>query len=213
MNAHSPTSFHKQITAAGILIAIGIVFGDIGTSPLYTLNAVFHDRVITEDVALGALSAIFWTLFFQTTLKYVIITLQADNKGEGGILSLYALIGRFWGKWLLIAAMAGGAFLMADGIITPPISVASAIEGLQKIKPDIDTVPIVIVILIILFTFQQFGTDKIGKVFGPVMVIWFTFIGVLGIMALRHAPGVFQALNPYYAYVMLKDAPGGFWLL
>ncbi|HEY8895070.1 MAG TPA: KUP/HAK/KT family potassium transporter [Niastella sp.] len=209
----SPAVFHKKITAAGILIAAGIVFGDIGTSPLYTLNAVFHDRVITEDVALGALSAIFWTLFFQTTLKYVIITLQADNKGEGGILSLYALIRRFWGKWLLIPAMAGGAFLLADGIITPPISVASAIEGLQKIKPDIDTVPIVIVILIILFTFQQFGTDKIGKVFGPVMVIWFTFIGVLGVMAFRHTPGVFKALNPYYAYVMLKEVPGGFWLL
>lgn len=212
-SSSSPAVFHKKITAAGILIATGIVFGDIGTSPLYTLNAVFHDRVITEDVALGALSAIFWTLFFQTTLKYVIITLQADNKGEGGIFSLYALIRRFWGKWLLIPAMAGGAFLMADGIITPPISVASAIEGLQKIKPNIDTVPIVIVILIILFTFQQFGTDKIGKVFGPVMVIWFTFIGILGIMAISHAPGVFKALNPYYAYVMLKDSQGGFWLL
>jgi KUP system potassium uptake protein len=209
----SPAVFHKKITAAGILIATGIVFGDIGTSPLYTLNAVFHDRVITEDVALGALSAIFWTLFFQTTLKYVIITLQADNKGEGGIFSLYALIRRFWGKWLIIPAMAGGAFLMADGIITPPISVASAIEGLQKIYPHIDTVPIVIAILILLFTFQQFGTDKIGKVFGPVMVIWFTFIGVLGIMALSHAPGVLKALNPYYAYVMLKEVPGGFWLL
>jgi KUP system potassium uptake protein len=209
----SPAIFHKKVTTAGILIAAGIVFGDIGTSPLYTLNAVFHNRVITEDVALGALSAIFWTLFFQTTLKYVIITLQADNKGEGGILSLYALIRRFWGKWLLIPAIAGGAFLMADGIITPPISVASAIEGLQKIYPHIDTVPIVIVILVILFTFQQFGTDLIGKVFGPVMIIWFTFIGVLGIMAFRHEPGVFKALNPYYAYVMLKEVPGGFWLL
>jgi KUP system potassium uptake protein len=209
----SPAVFHKKITAAGILIAAGIVFGDIGTSPLYALNAVFHDRVITEDVALGALSAIFWTLFFQTTLKYVIITLQADNKGEGGILSLYALIRRFWGKWLLIPAMAGGAFLMADGIITPPISVSSAIEGLQKIKPDIDTVPIVIVILILLFAFQQFGTDKIGKVFGPVMVLWFTFIGALGVLSLSHAPGVLKALNPYYAYVMLKEVPGGFWLL
>ncbi|OQP62186.1 KUP/HAK/KT family potassium transporter [Niastella populi] len=209
----SPAVFHKRITAAGILIAAGIVFGDIGTSPLYTLNAIFHGRVVTEDVALGALSAIFWTLFFQTTLKYVIITLQADNKGEGGILSLYALIRRFWGRWLLIPAMAGGAFLLADGIITPPISVASAIEGLQKINPHIDTVPIVIVILVILFTFQQFGTDKIGKVFGPVMMVWFTFIGALGIMALSHEPRVLKALNPYYAYVMLKEVPGGFWLL
>jgi len=132
MNIFSPALFHKRITAAGVLIATGIVFGDIGTSPLYTLNAVFHDRVITKDIALGSLSAIFWTLFFQTTLKYVIITLQADNKGEGGIFSLYALIRRFFGRWLLFPAMAGGAFLMADGIITPPISVASAIEGLQK---------------------------------------------------------------------------------
>jgi KUP system potassium uptake protein len=164
-------------------------------------------------VALGALSAIFWTLFFQTTLKYVIITLQADNNGEGGIFSLYALIRRFWGKWLLIPAMAGGAFLMADGIITPPISVASAIEGLQKINPHINTVPIIIVILIGLFCFQQFGTEKIGKIFGPVMLVWFTFIGVLGLMAMRHSPGVLKALNPYYAWVMLREAPGGFWLL
>jgi KUP system potassium uptake protein len=213
MHTTSPVLFHKRITAAGILIATGIVYGDIGTSPLYTLNAVFHDRVVTEDVALGSLSAIFWTLFFQTTLKYVIITLQADNKGEGGIFSLYALIRRFWGKWLLIPAMAGGAFLMADGIITPPISVASAIEGLQKVSPHINTVPIIIAILALLFILQQFGTDKIGKVFGPVMVIWFTFIGVLGIIAMRHSPGVLKALNPYYAYVMLTEVPGAFWLL
>lgn len=213
MSSTSPAIFHKRITAAGILIATGIVFGDIGTSPLYTLNAVFHDRVITEPVALGALSAIFWTLFFQTTLKYVIITLQADNKGEGGIFSLYALIRRFWGKWLMIPAMAGGAFLIADGIITPPISVASAIEGLQKINPEINTVPIVIGILIVLFVFQQFGTEKIGKVFGPVMLVWFTFIGALGLMAMSHYPGVLKALNPWYAYVMLKEVPGGFWLL
>ncbi|HXO77382.1 MAG TPA: KUP/HAK/KT family potassium transporter, partial [Puia sp.] len=205
--------FHRQISTAGILIAVGIVFGDIGTSPLYTLNAVFHNRVITEDVALGALSAIFWTLFFQTTLKYVIITLQADNKGEGGILSLYALIRRKSGRWLLFPAMAGAAFLMADGIITPPISVASAIEGLQAINPHIRTEGIVIVILILLFIFQQFGTDKIGKIFGPVMLVWFTFIGVLGAIALKDSPGVLKALNPYYAYEMLRHSPGGFWLL
>ncbi|NML23803.1 KUP/HAK/KT family potassium transporter [Pseudoflavitalea sp. G-6-1-2] len=213
MNSTSTASFHKRVTAAGVLIAAGIVFGDIGTSPLYTLNAVFHGRVITEDVALGALSAIFWTLTFQTTLKYVIITLQADNKGEGGIFSLYALIRRYWGKWLLIPAMAGGAFLIADGIITPPISVASAVEGLQKVNPDINTVPIIIAILVGLFAFQQFGTDKIGKIFGPVMTVWFTFIGVLGVMAMAQYPSVLKALNPYYAYVMLREVPGGFWLL
>ena len=213
MSSTSTALFHKRVTAAGVLIAAGIVFGDIGTSPLYTLNAVFHGRVITEEVALGALSAIFWTLFFQTTLKYVIITLQADNKGEGGIFSLYALIRRYWGHWLLIPAMAGGAFLIADGIITPPISVASAIEGLQKFNPHLNTVPIIIAILVGLFLFQQFGTERIGKIFGPVMSVWFTFIGVLGIMAMTQYPSVLKALNPYYAYVMLREVPGGFWLL
>ncbi|MBC7867471.1 MAG: KUP/HAK/KT family potassium transporter [Gloeobacteraceae cyanobacterium ES-bin-316] len=213
MSTINHTAFHKQITLAGSLIAVGIVFGDIGTSPLYTLNAVFHDRVITEVAALGCLSLIFWTLCFQTTLKYIIITLQADNKGEGGIFSLYALIRRYWGKWLIFPAMAGGAFLMADGIITPPISVASAIEGLQKVAPEINTVPIIIVILIGLFIFQQFGTEKIGKVFGPVMMIWFTFIAVLGIMALKDNWNVLKALNPYYGYLMLKNEPGSFWLL
>lgn len=209
----STADFHQKITGSGILIAAGIVFGDIGTSPLYTLNAVFHNRIITENVALGALSAIFWTLFFQTTLKYVIITLQADNNGEGGIFSLYALIRRSWGPWLIVPAMAGGAFLIADGIITPPISVASAIEGLQKITPGIDTVPIVVAILVVLFLFQQFGTEKIGKVFGPVMVVWFTFIGVIGMLAIIDHPEVFKALNPWYAIQMLREAPGGFWLL
>jgi len=206
-------TFHKKITLAGSLIAIGIVFGDIGTSPLYTLNAVFHGRVITEAIALGSLSCIFWTLFFQTTLKYVIITLQADNNGEGGILSLYALIRRYWGKWLIFPAMAGGAFLIADGIITPPISVASAIEGVQSVVPGFDTVPVIIVILIGLFIFQQFGTDNIGKVFGPAMVVWFGFIAIIGTMALSHNFSALKALNPYYAYQMLVLEPGGFWLL
>lgn len=213
MTLHSSEDFHKRVTGAGLLIAVGIVFGDIGTSPLYTLNAIFHGRQVTEDVALGAFSAIFWTLFFQTTLKYVLITLQADNKGEGGILSLYALIRRYWGRWLMIPAMAGGAFLIADGIITPPISVSSAIEGLQKIYPSIQTEPIVIVILLLLFTFQQFGTERIGKIFGPVMVVWFTFIGIIGLMSLVGRPDVLRAFNPYYAWVMLQEVPGGFWLL
>ena len=210
---HSHTEFNRRVTLAGSLIAIGIVFGDIGTSPLYTLNAVFNHRVVTELVALGSLSAIFWTLVFQTTIKYVIITLQADNNGEGGIFSLYALIRRYWGKWLIIPAMAGGAFLMADGIITPPISVASAIEGLQKELPGINTIPIIVAILIGLFIFQQFGTAKIGKVFGPVMVLWFTFIGALGIYALQGQWQVLKAVNPYYAYRMLTAEPHNFWLL
>ncbi len=209
----STSDFHKRVTASGVLIAVGIVFGDIGTSPLYTLNAIFHNRIITEELALGSLSAIFWTLFFQTTLKYVIITLQADNNGEGGIFSLYALIRRAWGEWLILPAMAGGAFLIADGIITPPISVASAVEGIQKIIPGINTVPIVVAILVALFLFQQFGTEKIGKVFGPVMIIWFTFIGIIGTLALVNHVEVFKALNPWYAIHMLREVPGGFWLL
>lgn len=213
MSLTNSTAFHKRVTFAGSLIAVGIVFGDIGTSPLYTLNAVFHGREITEGTALGALSCIFWTLFFQTTLKYILITLQADNKGEGGIFSLYALIRRFTGRWLLFIAMAGGAFLIADGIITPPISVASAIEGVKKVVPDLNAVPIIIAILVVLFLFQQFGTDRIGKIFGPAMFIWFGFIGVLGALALSHNWGVLKALNPYYAYNMLAHESGGFWLL
>ncbi len=213
MATQSHKAFHKRITLAGSLVAIGIVFGDIGTSPLYTLNAVFHNRSISDTVALGTLSAIFWTLVFQTTIKYIIITLQADNNGEGGIFSLYALIRRYWGKWLIYPAMAGAAFLIADGIITPPISVASAIEGLQKDFPHINTVPIVIAILVGLFIFQQFGTEKIGKVFGPIMVVWFTFIGLLGAWALKDNWHVLKALNPYYAYKMLVADPANFWLL
>ena len=213
MTGQNSSDFHKKITLAGSLIAIGIVFGDIGTSPLYTLNAVFHHKIITEAIALGSLSCIFWTLVFQTTIKYVLITLQADNKGEGGIFSLYALVRRYSGKWLVFIAMAGGAFLMADGIITPPISVASAVEGVQAVIPGFNTVPVIIGILIVLFIFQQFGTDKIGKVFGPAMVIWFGFIGVLGAMALSDNWGVLKALNPYYAYQMLVNEPKGFWLL
>ncbi len=211
--ALSTADFHKRVSFAGALIAVGIVFGDIGTSPLYTLNAVFHGRTITETIALGSFSCIFWTLLFQTTIKYVLITLQADNRGEGGIFSLYALIRRYFGKWLIFPAMAGGAFLMADGIITPPISVASAIEGLQKIYPDIQTVPIIILILIVLFFFQQFGTQKIGKVFGPVMVGWFALLGILGVLQLINDWSVLKAVHPRYAYNLLVEEPGGFWLL
>lgn len=215
--AHAPaiptSEFHKRISFAGALIAIGIVFGDIGTSPLYTLNAVFHGRTITETIALGSFSCIFWTLLFQTTIKYVLITLQADNKGEGGIFSLYALIRRYFGKWLIYPAMAGGAFLMADGIITPPISVASAIEGMQKIYPSIQTVPIIIGILIMLFFFQQFGTQKIGRIFGPIMVGWFALLGVLGLMQLSGDWSILKAIHPRYAYNLLVEEPGGFWLL
>lgn len=197
-----------------MLVAIGIVFGDIGTSPLYTLNAIFKPgEIINSAKALGVLSCIIWTLTLQTTFKYIFITLQADNKGEGGIFSLYALVRRYFGKWLVVLAVIGGSFLVADGIITPPISVSSAIEGMQAIYPRLNTVPVVIAIIILLFTIQQFGTNQIGKIFGPVMVVWFTFIGVIGVKALGYDPSVIRALNPKYAYDLLMHYPGGFWLL
>jgi len=208
------TSFHQRIKVAGMLIAIGIVFGDIGTSPLYTLTAVFKPgEVIQEAKTLGVLSCIFWTLTLQTTFKYIFITLRADNNGEGGIFSLYALVRRYFGKWLVVLAIIGGSFLVADGVITPPISVSAAIEGLQAIYPGLNTVPIVICIIILLFTIQQFGTNQIGKIFGPVMIVWFGFIGVIGTMSLTKDWTVIRALNPAYAYDLLAHYPKGFWLL
>lgn len=194
-------------------MAIGIVFGDIGTSPLYALSAVMRGRELNETLVLGTLSAVIWTLTLQTTIKYVIITLRADNNGEGGIFSLYTLVRRHSGRWLLAPAIIGGAFLLADGLITPPISVSSAIEGLLIFYPKLDTVPIVIGILILLFASQQFGTQWLGRLFGPVMLVWFTFIGVIGALALASQPSVLQALNPVWAARLLTEYPGGFWLL
>jgi KUP system potassium uptake protein len=202
----------KNLTFAGFLVAIGIVFGDIGTSPLYTYTAIIGSQSITELLALGGVSAIFWTLTFQTTIKYVFITLRADNKGEGGIFSLYALI-RKYKRWLIFPAIAGGSFLLADSIITPPISVSSAIEGLKPSYPNIPVIPIVLIIIVLLFTLQRKGTSFIGKLFGPVMLVWFTMIAILGIGELVGNFSVFKALNPYYAYRMLSEHPGGFWLL
>jgi KUP system potassium uptake protein len=214
MSDHKHTNFHRHVSAAGLLIAMGIVFGDIGTSPLYTYNAIFHEgEIINSTKALGVLSAVFWTLLLLTTIKYIFIVLRADNNGEGGIFSLYALVRRYFGKWLVIPAIIGAAFLMADGIITPPISVASAIEGLQKFNPQLNSVPWVIIILVLLFIFQQMGTGKIGKVFGPAMMIWFSFIGIVGLLAINGSWQIFKALNPAYAFYLIKNYPEGFWML
>ncbi|NCA20291.1 MAG: potassium transporter Kup [Crocinitomicaceae bacterium] len=202
----------EKLTFAGFLVSIGIVFGDIGTSPLYTYTAIIGNQKITELLALGGVSAIFWTLTFQTTLKYVLITLRADNKGEGGIFSLYTLI-RKYRKWLLFPAIAGGSFLLADSIITPPISVSSAMEGLKPHFPNIPIIPLVIAILVFLFVLQRKGTSFLGKLFGPIMMIWFTMIALLGLGELMGNFAVFKAINPYYAYKLLSEYPGGFWLL
>ncbi len=204
---------HKKITAAGLLVTLGIIFGDIGTSPLYVMSAIIGTRVIDEVLILGGISCIFWTLTLQTTFKYIILTLRADNKGEGGIFSLYALVRKMPVKWLFIPAMIGGAALLADGIITPPISVASAVEGLQVINPDIKTLPIIVGIIFALFFIQQFGTKFVGRFFGPVMLVWFSMLLILGIKEIALEPVVFKALNPYYAYKILVLYPGGFWLL
>jgi KUP system potassium uptake protein len=197
---------------ASLLVALGIIYGDIGTSPLYVLKAIVGEKQIDEVLVLGGVSCVFWTLVIQTTIKYIWLTLKADNDGEGGIFSLYALVRRY-GKKLVIPTILGATTLLADGIITPPISVASAVEGLDIVIPHIPTVPIVIVILSLLFFFQRFGTQKVGTVFGPMMVIWFSMLFVLGFSQIMHYPAILKSLNPYYAYELLTRYPGGFWLL
>ena len=207
----------SKVTAAGLLVALGIIYGDIGTSPLYVFDEIIHGRIISEPLVVGSLSCIIWTLTLQTTIKYVILTLQADNRGEGGIFSLYTLVRRRR-KWLVLPAMIGGAALLADGMITPPISVTSAIEGL-RITPAFSHIHqstiiyIVIGILALLFFMQQFGTLSIGKLFGPIMFAWFSMLAVLGISHITDNLSVFKALNPYEAIKFLKEYPGGFWLL
>jgi KUP system potassium uptake protein len=207
----------NKATAAGLIIALGIIYGDIGTSPLYVLNEIIKGRVISEELILGSLSCIIWTLTLQTTVKYVILTLRADNKGEGGIFSLYALVRRRK-KWLAIPAMLGGAALLADGIITPPITVTSAIEGLKQINAlssiSLSTIiGIVIGIITLLFLLQQFGTASIGKFFGPIMLLWFSMLAILGSSHLLDEIHVFKAFSPHYAIKLLTIYPKGFWIL
>lgn len=201
-----------KVTAAGLLITLGIIFGDIGTSPLYVMSAIVGDAPIHSRVVLGGISCVFWTLTIQTTLKYVILTLRADNNGEGGIFSLYSLLRRRF-PYLIIGAMLGGAMLLADGIITPPISVASAVEGLRQINPELNTVPIVVIIIILIFAFQRAGTNVVGKAFGPIMLVWFSMIAILGLNQLVKDPGVLRAINPYYAYHFLTSGRDAFTLL
>lgn len=204
----------NTITAGSLLVALGIIYGDIGTSPLYVFKAIIGNRSIDETLVYGGISCIFWTLAIQTTLKYIWLTLKADNDGEGGIFSLYALVRRY-GKWLVIPTIIGATTLLADGIITPPISVASAVEGLTMVEglQELPTVTIVIIILSFLFFFQRFGTQKVGFAFGPIMVVWFLMLFVLGLNQLLKHPQILMALNPVYAYELLVHYPHGFWLL
>ena len=207
----------SKVSVAGLVVALGIIYGDIGTSPLYVLNEIINGRIINELLILGSLSCIFWTLTLQTTVKYVILTLRADNKGEGGIFSLYALVRR-QRRWLVFPAMIGGAALLADGMITPPISVTSAIEGLEII-PRFENIAqstiviIVLSILVLLFFLQQFGTSSIGRLFGPIMLIWFIMLAVLGLLHLSDDWSILRAFSPYWAIKLLTQYPKGFWLL
>ena len=207
---HSTT---QKVTAATLLVALGIIYGDIGTSPLYVMKAIVDKRSISELLVYGGISCVFWTLTFQTTFKYIILTLNADNHGEGGVFSLYALVKRFGKGRLIIPTILGAATLLADGIITPPISVASAVEGLEVIFPEIPTIPIVIAILTGIFLFQRFGTQKVGFFFGPAMVVWFSMLFVLGFSQIINHPEILKCLNPMYAYRLLVEYPQGFWLL
>lgn len=211
----------KKATAAGLLIALGIIYGDIGTSPLYVLNAVLFEKIVSRDLILGTISLIFWTLTLQTTIKYVWLTLKADNRGEGGIFSLYTLVRRRK-KWLVIPAMIGGAALLADGMITPPISITSAIEGLRQIpafsflaQPEhVKTIMYIVMgILTLLFFVQQFGTNNIGRAFGPLMTIWFLMLAILGIMHIADDLSIFKSLMPHYGIKLLIAYPKGFWIL
>jgi len=207
----------NKVTAAGLLVALGIIYGDIGTSPLYVFNSIIKERVVDETLILGTLSLIIWTITLLTTIKYVILVLRADNRGEGGIFALFALVRRRK-KWLVIPAMIGGAALLSDGIITPPISITSAIEGLKELPKfhDLSQDTIVYIVLGIIAAFfftQQFGTSNIGKLFGPFMSVWFTMLAVLGLIHISDDPTIFKALNPYYAINFLFTYPEGFWLL
>lgn len=207
---------HKNLdkaTLGGLIVTLGIIYGDIGTSPLYVMKAIMGREPVKEDVVLGALSCIFWTLTLQTTLKYVFLTLQADNKGEGGIFSLYTLLKRFKKRWMIVPAIIGGSALLADGFITPPISVSSAIEGLKVYNPQLNTIPIVIGILFVLFFIQRFGTKFLGKFFGPMMLIWFGMLGILGGIQVLGNIAVLEALNPYHAIHLLSIHHEGFYVL
>ena len=210
----------NKASAAGLIIALGIIYGDIGTSPLYVLSSIIGKREINQQLVYGGISCVFWTLTLQTTFKYIILTLQADNRGEGGIFSLFALVKRYR-KWLYLPAIIGAGTLLADGIITPPISVSAAIEGLSGVHGlenvivpgNALTMIIIIAIISLLFFFQQFGTNLIGSSFGPIMLIWFAMLAILGISAIAMYPSILKAVNPYYGYDLLTKYPSGFWLL
>jgi KUP system potassium uptake protein len=203
----------KKLSFAGVVVALGIVFGDLGTSPLYVMKAIVNGgSEFNELLIYGSMSCIFWTLTLQTTIKYVLITMRVNNKGEGGIYALFALMKRK-SSWAAILTMVGASALLADGVITPAITVTSSIEGLQLFNPEIPVIAIVLIIFAVLFFMQQYGTNVVGGSFGPIMVIWFLMLSILGLTQLVNHPEVLKALNPYYTILFLTKYPGGFILL
>jgi KUP system potassium uptake protein len=211
-----PAEKPKRAVAAGrlkplaILTALGIVYGDIGTSPLYVYQAIAkaHGGRFGEEAALGSLSLIFWTLIIVVSIKYALVVMRADNRGEGGILALMSLTRASWhgrNRYLVVFGLIGAALLYGDGMITPAISVLSAVEGLDVASHDFDryTMPLAAVILLLLFVVQRFGTAAVGKAFSPLMLVWFIFIAVLGIIGIASAPHVMVAVDPRYAGVFL----------
>ena len=213
-NSESSVACHHQVGFLGLLITLGIVFGDIGTSPLYVMKAILHTgEAINESTILGALSCIIWTLTLQTTIKYVCVALRADNNGEGGILALYALLRKMKRKWIYLLAIIGASTLLADGIITPAITVTTAIEGLESISPHLPVIPITLGIITIIFFVQRFGTESIGKSFGVFMLIWFLLLGITGAFSITSYPLILKAFNPYYAAMLLAKSPEWFLIL
>ena len=202
----------KKLSAAGVLITIGIVFGDIGTSPLYVFKAIL-DHGFNEAIILGGLSAVIWTLILLASIKYIYLALNADNNGEGGIFALFALLKEKKLKWILIPALIGCATLLADGFITPAISISSAVEGVEAVIPGLPIPYIVSGIIVALFLIQQFGTASIGKIFGPIMIVWFALLAYLGMIHISDNPMVLKAFNPYYIFNMIQNVEGGFWVL
>jgi KUP system potassium uptake protein len=217
------TSIKSKSIAALTLGAIGVVYGDIGTSPLYTVKEIFGASTgiaLNHGNIIGAISAIFWLLMLVVTLKYVTLVLRADNRGEGGVMALLALAVSTASatplrkKILLGLGVFGAALFYGDSILTPAISVLSAVEGLELIAPSLKTyiLPISIAILIALFMFQKYGTNTVGKLFGPIVVVWFVTLGAIGVSHILHNPEILQALNPFYAFNFLADRGAGLFL-
>ena len=216
----------KKFSFAMFLVTIGIVYGDIGTSPMYVMKSILMGNggigQVSENFIIGALSLVIWTVTLLTTIQFVVIALRADNNGEGGIFALYSLI-KGCGKWLIVPAILGGAALLADGVLTPAVTVTTAIEGLRSIpvmdkllgEGQLTVVIITLIIISILFFVQHAGTSRIGRVFGPVMLLWFSFLGVTGFIIMLGCPVVLKAFNPIYAIRVLfsEQNKAGFMIL